>query len=455
MSWRAPNVVVFFTDQQRWDTMGLHGNPLGLTPNLDRMAQRGTHVVYGLTPQPLCTPARACLQTGQWQTRTGVYTNGQTLPPTTKTLAHYFGEAGYATAYIGKWHLATTNPVPATQRGGYHYWLGSNGLMRECKPYRTIVYDNDDRPVTLPGYRVDALTDAAIRWIDARQERPFFLFLSHIEPHQQQGDTPPVDDYHAPDGYRERYEGRWVPPDLAALGGTAHQYLGGYYGSVKRLDEALGRLLDALKSLDLLENTIVLYTADHSDHFHTRNDGCKRSIHEASIRVPMVLQGGEFDGGGHVRQPVTLLDLPPTLLDAAGIPVPAEMQGRSLMPVLRRQSAEWLEDALIMVSTAQVARGLRTHRWKYSVDAPTADPRRDSTSAQYVEEYLYDLHADPHELTNLVRSPAHAEVRDQLRRRLIERLREAGDVVPEIEPAPASATSATSALRARPAWRSE
>jgi arylsulfatase A-like enzyme len=328
--------------------------------------------------------------------------------------------------------------VPAAERGGYQYWLGSNGLMRECKPYRTIVYDNDDRPVNLPGYRVDALTDAAIRWIDgqhhAAPDQPFFLFLSHIEPHQQQGDTPPIDDYHAPDGYRERYDGRWIPPDLAALGGTAHQYLGGYYGSVKRLDEALGRLLDALKSLDLLEDTIVLYTADHSDHFHTRNNGCKRSVHEASIRVPMVLQGAEFDGGGHVRHQVTLLDLAPTLLDAAGLPVPAEMDGRSLMPVLRRRDGEWPDDALIMVSVSQVARGLRTHRWKYGVDAPDADPSREGAASRYVEEYLYDLQADPHELTDLVRSPAHAEVRTALRARLIERLREAGDIVPEILP---------------------
>src|SRR5699024_6028743 len=104
-------------------------------------------------------------------------------------------------------------------------------------------------PVKLPGYRVDALTDAAIRFIDDNQtkEDPFFLFISYLEPHHQNRN----DDYPAPDGYREKYTSRWIPPDLEALGGNSSQQLGGYYGMVKRLDEALGRIRDALKSLDL------------------------------------------------------------------------------------------------------------------------------------------------------------------------------------------------------------
>jgi arylsulfatase A-like enzyme len=432
---RRPNVVVFFTDQQRWDTMGLHGNPMGLTPNLDGMAQRGTQCFNGLTPQPLCTPARACLLTGQWQTRAGVFHNRSPLRPDTRTLAHHFRAAGYATGYIGKWHLASRNPVVRDQRGGFEYWLGANSLTGECKPYRTLVYDEENQPVRLPGYRVDALTDAAIRYVDSHRRRPFFVFVSQIEPHQQQGDDPPIDDYAAPDGYRERFTGGWMPPDLAALGGTAHQYLGGYYGSVKRLDEAFGRLLDALKSLDLLESTIVLYSADHSDHFHTRNDGCKRSCHESSIRVPMALQGPGFDGGGQVRQPVTLLDLAPTLLDAAGLSVPAEMQGRSLMPLLNRRTDEWPDDALIMISDAQLGRALRTPRWKYGIDAPGKDARREMASDHYVEQYLYDLHADPYELTNLVASPRHEPVRAALRERIVERMVEAGESPPAIQAA--------------------
>ena len=199
-----PNVVVFFTDQQRWDTTGVHGNPLDLMPNFDRMARRGTHVFNAFTCQPVCGPARSCLQTGLYATQTTVFRNGLALPSDATTLAHHFREAGYRTAYIGKWHLADQEPVPEHQRGGYEYWLGANVPEFVSRPYDTVVYDNENRPVKLPGYRVDALTDAAIRYIDAHQHHPFYLFLSFLEPHHQNH----VDDYVAPDGYRERYVGR-------------------------------------------------------------------------------------------------------------------------------------------------------------------------------------------------------------------------------------------------------
>lgn len=427
-----PNVVVFFTDQQRWDTMGLHGNPLELTPNLDRMAQRGTHLLYCFTCQPVCAPARACLQTGQYQNRHGVWRNGIPLPEDMLTLAHHFRAAGYATGYIGKWHLAAQEPVTAPRRGGYEFWLAANALEHTSEPYRTIVYDNDNQPVFLPGYRVDALTDAAIRYIHAHRDDPFYLFISYLEPHQQNH----LDDYPPPDGYRERYTGRWMPPDLAALGGSAHRHLDGYYGMVKRLDEALGRLLDALRSLELLDDTIVLFTSDHGNHFRTRNAEYKRSCHEASIRIPAALQGPGFDGGGQVRQLISLIDLPPTLLDAAGLPVPPEMQGRSILPLLRGREADWPDDVFVQISEAQVGRAVRTRRWKYGVTAPEKHGARDPGSERYVEEYLYDLEADPYELQNLIGLQSHQEVAAVLRERLIRRMVEAGEPAPEIEPAP-------------------
>src|SRR5689334_13385268 len=101
-----PNVIVFFTDQQRWDTTGVHGNPLDLTPNFDAMAQRGTHVAAAFTPQPVCGPARSVLQTGMYATETGCFRNGIPLPADVPTLGKAFQDAGYATGYIGKWHLA-------------------------------------------------------------------------------------------------------------------------------------------------------------------------------------------------------------------------------------------------------------------------------------------------------------------------------------------------------------
>ena len=171
---RRPNVIVFFTDQQRWDTTGLHGNPLDLTPNLDRVARAHTHVARSFTCQPVCGPARACLQTGLYATTTGCYRNGIPLPDDSRTLAHHFAEAGYDTSYIGKWHLygrETKGAVPAEERFGYRYWLASNTLEFTSDAYDTVMYDGDDEEVKLPGYRVDAVTDAAIRYIGRPRRR--------------------------------------------------------------------------------------------------------------------------------------------------------------------------------------------------------------------------------------------------------------------------------------------
>lgn len=428
-----PNVIVFFTDQQRWDTTGVHGNPLDLTPNFDRVARDGAHLSTTCTPQPVCGPARSCLQTGMYATTTGCFRNGVPLPGDARTLAHYFHDAGYDTAYIGKWHLYSSDshgPVPEEGRGGYDYWLASNLLEFTSDAYDTVMYGNDNQPVKLPGYRVDALTDAAIRYIDRHQQRPFYMFLSFLEPHHQNH----LDDYPPPSGYRARYTGRWMPPDLAALGGSAHQHLGGYYGMVRRLDEAFGRLLDALKSLGLDQRTIVLFTSDHGCHFKTRNAEYKRSCHESSVRVPAALCGPGFDGAGQVRQLVSLLDLPPTLLDAAGLPVPPEMQGRSIMPLVRREATSWPEELFIQISESQVGRAVRTMRWKYGVVAPDKDGNRDPAADRYTETYLYDLQCDPYELTNLIELESHREVADVLRDRLIRRMVAAGEAAPVIDP---------------------
>ena len=426
-----PNVIVFFTDQQRWDTTGVHGNPLDLTPNFDRMAQNGTHAFNSFTCQPVCAPARASLQTGLYATQTGVFRNDLELPPETRTLAHHFREAGYRTGYIGKWHLALEEPVTEARRGGYEYWLAANALEHSSQPYDTIVYDNDNNPVKLPGYRVDALTDAAIRYIDANRDNPFYLFLSFLEPHHQND----IDDYVAPDGYRERYEDKWVPPDLAALDGSTSEHLAGYCGAVKRLDEALGRLMDALKSLDLDKNTIVLFTSDHGCHFKTRNWEYKRSCHESSIRVPTAFHGPGFDSGGEIRELVSLVDLTPTILDAAGLPVPDEMQGRSILPLLSGNRESWPDEVYIQISESEVARAIRTRRWKYCVVAPDKEPWGDPVSESYVEKYLYDLEADPHELTNLAGTESHKEVAEEMRDRLTRRIIEAGEPKPTITPA--------------------
>ena len=432
---RHPNVIVFFTDQQRWDCSGLHGNPLNLTPNFDRMASHGTHVSNSFTCQPVCGPARACLQTGKYAGNAGVHRNWIPLGQNETTLANCFGSDGYQTGYIGKWHLGPSDVhgvVTEEYRGGYDYWLGGNCLELVSDVYDTVVFDNDNKPVKLPGYRTDALTDAGIRYVDAHKDKPFFLFLSLVEPHFQNH----IDDYPPPDGYRERYTGKWTPPDLAELGGSANQHLGGYWGMVKRIDEALGRLLDALKSMNLLDNTIVLFTSDHGCHFKTRNNEYKRSCHESSIRVPTAICGPGFQGGGRIDQLVSIIDLPPSLLEAAGLPIPESMQGRSILPLTKGCTEDWSDDVYVQISESQLARAIRTKRWKYGVTAPDKDPFNDVCSDPYREEFLYDLACDPYELTNLIDASSHQCVTKVMRQRLQRRFKQTGEPDAKIDSLP-------------------
>ena len=426
-----PNVIVFFTDQQRWDTTGVHGNRSGLTPNFDRMATYATHVARSFTVQPVCGPSRACMQTGAFATQSGCYRNGIPLAEDAPTLARSFREAGYRTGYIGKWHLASGEPVGPGERGGYESWLGANKLEFTSDAYHTVVFDEQSRPHRLPGYRVDALTDAAIRFVDEHRDEPFFLFLSFLEPHHQNH----VDAYPPPEGSLEAYQDAWTPPDLRALGGSSQQHLAGYYGMVRRLDDAFGRLLDALRSLGLRDDTVVLFTSDHGNHFKTRNDEYKRSGHDASLRVPTVVTGPGFDGGGRVERLVSILDLTVTLCDAAGVDPPEGHQGHSILPLLRDRQTPWRDELFFQISESEVGRGIRTQRWKYGVTAPDADPWNDPHASRYVESYLYDLEHDPYELDNLIGQENHLRVAEHLRRRMLERMTEIGEPEAVVEAA--------------------
>ena len=429
---RKPNVVVFFTDQQRWDSTGLGGNPMGITPNFDRIAAGGTWFRNAFTCQPVCAPARATLQTGRYATATGVWRNGIALGPDQPRLAERFRDEGYATGYIGKWHLSTTEPVPAAEQVGYDYWMAANTLEFESDAYDLNLFDRDGAKHRFPGYRVDAQTDVAIRYIDAHQDEPFFLFLSYLEPHHQNH----VDSYPAPTGYEQRYIDPWIPPDLRALGGSAYRHLPGYYGMIKRLDEALGRIEDALRSLRLLDDTIILFVSDHGSHFKTRNSEYKRSCHDGSIHIPCLAAGPGFHGGGTVDELFSIVDIPPTLLDAAGIEVPDTMHGRSALDLInaprstaraRAEAVGWPDNVFVQISEAETGRAVRTHRWKYAVTAIDADDPDARPDAEYADEYsevfLYDLAHDPYELENLIDRQSHEPVRQRLRALLRERIR--------------------------------
>ncbi len=284
------------------------------------------------------------------------------------------------------------------------------------------MFDHDGNDVFLPGFRVDAQTDAAIRYIAQNREKPFFLFISFIEPHFQNS----RDDYPAPTGYEEKYQDPWTPPDLRALGGTSARHLPGYYGMVKRLDEALGRLQDALISMNLTEKTILAYTTDHSCHFKTRNSEYKRSCHDASLHIPMAFTGSGFNRGGRIKELVSLIDVPPTLLDACDIDIPETMEGHSILPLVNKTKTRWQEDIYAEASDGKERfRCARTKRWKYAVR--TFVENRSDRPSEYTEWELYDLKADPWELNNLMGYKSHKMVCDVMRDRLYIRLKQVGE----------------------------
>ncbi len=428
-----PNVLIIFTDQQRCDTVGVYGGPMDLTPNLDAMARRGVRFEMAITNQPVCGPARACLQTGQYATTHGVWKNGIGLNARDDTVAHRFSKAGYEVGYIGKWHLSPWELghgyVPPEYRAGFDgLWEASNVLEFTSKPYDTAIYDAEGNEIRLSGYRVDAITDRTIDFLKQEHGRPFFLFVSYVEPHHQ-------NDMHrfvAPDGYTERFGNPFVPHDLRPFPGDWQAQLPDYYGCIARIDECLGEILKTLYERGFWENTIVAFLSDHGCHFRTRNSEYKRSCHEGSVRVPFVVRGPGFNRSMVVPELVSLVDIPPTLLEAADIPVPETMQGRSAMSLLKREVDDWRNEAFIQISESQVARAIRTERWKYCVVAPDKDGARDQASEVYMEYQMYDLYADPYELVNLAGRTEYRDVAKQLRERLIYRMVEAGELEPRI-----------------------
>jgi len=427
-----PNVLVVFTDQQRWDSLGCYGNPMEISPNLDRAAESGTRFERAISAQPVCGPTRATLQTGQHATTHEVYNNGGVIQQAPHNVANVFGEAGYRTGYVGKWHLSSARraAVPEDERAGYDHFLAADTLEFTSHPYEGVLYDGGDR-VDFEGYRVDALTDFAAEFIEETAgEQPFFCMLSYLEPHHQND----MGRYVAPEGYAYRYRNPWVPPDLRGVPGDHHEELPDYYGICARIDECYGRLLDTLEAEKVLEDTIVLFVSDHGSHFRTRNGEYKRSAHDASARVPLVVRGPGFDDGGVVEEPVSLVDVVPTLVDAAGIDVPEAADGRSLRPLVEDGTEDWREGAFIQpISHEEVGRALRTEQWTYSVYAPGADTTDEPQPDRYVERYLYDNHADPAQRTNLVGRSDYRDVADDLYERLTERIATVEGYEPTVE----------------------
>jgi arylsulfatase A-like enzyme len=433
MAERRPNILMFFTDQQRWDTVGVYGSPLGLTPNIDTLAKEGTIFNLAFTNQPVCAPARGCIFTGQYATTHTVWRNGLGLKVEDDTLAHCLKKAGYEVGHIGKWHLSPDELgpgyVPPEYRAGFEdHWETANLLEFTSHPYDTNLYDKDGNLIHINGYRVDALTERVINFIEKPHNNSFFLVVSYLEPHHQND----MNRFVAPQGYREKYTNSFVPYDLRPFPGDWQEQLPDYYGCIARLDECFGRIVEALKNKGIFEDTIIVFLSDHGCHFRTRNTEYKRSCHESSIRIPLIIYGPGFNRSLVIPELVSLVDVAPTLLDAVGLPIPEVMQGKSAIPLLNRETKNWRNEVFIQISESCVARAIRTERWKYCVIAEDKDGWLDSESDTYIEYQLYDLYADPYELINLAGRREYRDIANELKERLLNRIEEIEGKKPKI-----------------------
>ena len=308
--------------------------------------------------------------------------------------------------------------------------------------YNGYVYNADNERVPFMGYRADCINNFAIDFLHGRKEQtePFFLFISQIEPHHQNDRRR----YEGPDGSRAQFADFQPPGDLAACSRACAQGTDvsnwrenypDYLGCCHSLDYNVGRLVDTLKEQGMGENTILVYTADHGSHFLTRGREAeyKRTCHDASIHIPLIITGPGFKGGNVVENVVSLLDVPATLLACAGIERPEGFRGRDLRVLTDEQTPDWDETAFLQISESRVGRAIRTPEYTYAVRAP-GDGYRVFASDVYYEEFFYVLKEDPYQQNNLAADPAWAQTRAQLAQVLCQKMEQAGETPPEIRP---------------------
>ncbi len=417
---KKPNIVLFFSDQQRADTIGLYGQKHNITPNLDELGHNGLVFQNAFTPQPVCGPFRSILQSGKYPTETGCFTNQKALPQNIKTLANYMTETGYNLGYVGKWHLASDgemeskptldyqfSPIPQVSRGGYNgFWRVSDMLEFTSHGYGGYVFDENMNKVEFEDYRCDAITDFGIEYLEqAPQDKPFFLTISHIESHHQNDRN----HYEGPAGSKERFKHCEIPADLTSIpGGDYEAEYPDYLGQVASLDENLGRLINKLKAMGVYDDTIIMYFSDHGSHFRTRNrdenkcgyDDYKRTGHSAALKIPLVIGGGAVKQKKVVKDLVSTASLTKTIIALAGIDVGDAMIGENLMNVADGTLPGRKNEVFAQISESRVGRVLRTEEYLLGVVAKGLFGGKFKDADRYIVDYFYDLKLDPLELMN-------------------------------------------------------
>jgi arylsulfatase A-like enzyme len=418
-----PNVVFLLADQWRAKATGYAGDPNVKTPNLDRLASQSVNFTNAISVCPVCCPYRAALMTGRFPTSTGIFLNDAYLPDRELCAAEVFQQAGYATAYIGKWHLdghGRTSYIPPERRQGWQYWKAA-----ECDhTYAHSHYyaGNSSEKRYWDGYDAFAETKDAQAYLreHAKDAKPFILMVSYGAPHFPHNT--------APQEYQALY-----PPEKIQLAPNvpkeqqekARREAQGYYAHCTALDKCVGDMVATLSETGLAQNTILVFTSDHGEMLgsHDCPPWMKQVAWDESAHVPFLLRYPRVQGqtGRAIRTPINTPDIFPTLFRLAGLSVPKSFEGEDLSGLIRGAVAESDRAALYMAVSPFIPRphgveyrAVRTSRYTYvrSLDGPWL---------------LFDDRQDPYQMHNLVGNPKHAALEKELDSRLRAELKKIHD----------------------------
>ncbi|HWL50950.1 MAG TPA: sulfatase-like hydrolase/transferase [Chthoniobacteraceae bacterium] len=432
------NIVLIQCDALASFQLGFAGHPDIRTPHLDRLAAEGSNFPDAVTCAGVCVPARASVMTGRFPAGHGVLSNHMALPPREPRMGRLFSEGGYRTGYFGKTHYGVHAAAMADEgwgelfsAGDYNRWLGEQGVairypeknLTQRRPMRYWRAGRSDIPPEI--HFEKAMTDRAINFIQSDAPGPFLCFLNLIAPHGPFAVPPPFDTLFDPaaltlPAFDERdLEGkpaafrRWILQNRKYMTPEElRQMLSVIYGLIALVDHQVGRVVEALKQAGLEEETLLLFTSDHGDFGgYYGIIGKSWTMHDVLCRIPLLIRAP-----GIAPREVTgfaqNLDLLPTLLAWAGLPVPSQMHGKNLLPAMESghfdgRSAAWCALQFVNSTDRLHQSMVRNHRWKY-VHASTG------------EHELYDLENDPDERVNRFGDACLRPQVEEMRARLLD-----------------------------------
>ncbi|MGI5899270.1 MAG: sulfatase [Christensenellales bacterium] len=440
---RRPNVIWFVTDQMRAQAMGFMGDENLRTPNLDNLARDGHAFTRAVSGAPWCCPFRGSLLTGLYPHQNGVTQTPSALNPSIPTITKPFKEAGYHTAWVGKWHLDGSNSVshyiPPGRRGGFDYFMGYENNNNQNESY--VFGSDSEEPLRVNGYETDGLTEMFISHLEnhvgSKQDyQPFFAALSVQPPHSPY--VPPTDEsgqglyYHNPQKICLRPN---VPPGKWAA--EARQDLAGYYGMIENIDTNLGRLRMALKRMGIDRETYIVFFSDHGDCLGSHAQWEKSTPWEEAVRIPFIIScvGGNYNmKTGESDAPVNHVDIAPTTLGLCGIPAPEWMTGYDYSPLcIKQDRAEAHENSHPMPESAYLQQIPRKYH-RHSVNkAWRAVVTRDGWKYACFPEsdwLLFNLNDDPYEMANLCHDTVFQPQKERLHALLARHIEKTGDSFP-------------------------